>query len=1053
MKILKHTLKSLFGLVLLFFTTSTKAQTINTTLAQDINNVFSLLEKNRIPHNILLDYGFDRIDVASFDGVLRTDNYIGLERYGQIYNALVSSATAVNVSGFEPPSQELTEWQTLQKQKNDLAKMSNKASVILNGLLYKYSKINSNALANNKIQVINGKYDDKYKRGAWQNPYDVHTAFAISAPILYINKPQVEVSLPATLWHSNTTITNLDIDFGDGNGYKSILNNTTANTTYTNIGTYDWTYRVQLSNGQYKYCRQKVKVTQVDNSAQARNPACGQLDIEEITASKSYQGVFGTATLQIAYGSADCQLRNPLIIAEGLDTGLLAQAGSIGDSDYNSFRFSVLASQSPDLQDLITNNTAIDYDIVYVNWDNGTDFIQRNAFVLEAVIDWVNTNKTGNAQNVVLGQSMGGLIARYALRDMENNSEDHDTNLYISHDAPHQGAHLPPGILHMGRHVAHEFLQTPLGNINIPVEGVGNLGLATINDLLDAPAINQMLISGVNSSSNRDDTVHTNWQTELNTMGYPQQTRNIALSNASHCAEPQGLISNQSLLTVTGNGGTSDFTSLVEFFLFLGPLVGDFLNDTPTFLLGFLPGNTLLDAEFRVNAFPSSGISRVYKGRLTYKKTLLWLVPITRTIFDESKNSQPGDLFLDNFPGGANPSSVIFNASDFEDNFFFNYGFNLDVNLDFDFIPVTSALDVGSGNTTLTNADYFRIYTSANPPTGSKAIPFDSFSTSLNNTSTNEPHITFNRRNGDWLAAELDVAIADFDFDCSFVCDENAISGSGLICNTATYSINSTDITNIDWDITPVNAGTITENINDVSQITITRAFGYSGTVTLSASVDTNRCGNDIPLSKTIHFGRPTANGSVLIFGDADLNPGPTDSAVFTVNTNNMQAWSSIDWVIYSGSYPNASINFNIQSTGGSNKTVVVTADASTPEGSYYIQSRITNSCGYYPVDRVFYVNEAGDPQFYPRMSNSYSVYPNPSKDIVNITSISDEKEQTKKDTKVSGELFDVLGKSKLKVDMQHNKAQFSVARLNPGVYVLKIYLGEHIETHQVLVK
>ena len=164
------------------------------------------------------------------------------------------------------------------------------------------------------------------------------------------------------------------------------------------------------------------------------------------------------------------------------------------------------------MTDLTINNTADDYDIIYVNWDNGTDFIQRNAYVLEAVIKWVNDNKTGTNKNVVLGQSMGGLVARYALRDMENNGLNHDTSLYISHDAPHQGANIPLGILNMARHTVNEFIQTPLGNITIPVNGVGNVGLATIDDLLDAPAVNQMLINNVDTNGNRTNTTHTNWQ-------------------------------------------------------------------------------------------------------------------------------------------------------------------------------------------------------------------------------------------------------------------------------------------------------------------------------------------------------------------------------------------------------------------------------------------------------------------------------------------------------------------------------------------------------------
>lgn len=146
-------------------------------------------------------------------------------------------------------------------------------------------------MSNNKISVVNDKYDDKYINGIWQNPYDSKLSFAIVSPVFAISKSNVEVKLPTTLWHSNAAITAIAIDFGNNTGYKNLSNGSLASTNYTNVGTYTWTYRVRLSNGQYKYCRQKVKVTQVDTNSnvQARNPACGLPDEVSITATKAYQ--------------------------------------------------------------------------------------------------------------------------------------------------------------------------------------------------------------------------------------------------------------------------------------------------------------------------------------------------------------------------------------------------------------------------------------------------------------------------------------------------------------------------------------------------------------------------------------------------------------------------------------------------------------------------------------------------------------------------------------------------------------------------------------------
>ena len=70
--------------------------------------------------------------------------------------------------------------------------------------------------------------------------------------------------------------------------------------------------------------------------------------------------------------------------------------------------------------------------------------------VLVKLITFINQNKSTNAEPTkVIGFSMGGVIARYALRYMELNNLTHDVDLYASVDAPHQGATVPRGAQEM----------------------------------------------------------------------------------------------------------------------------------------------------------------------------------------------------------------------------------------------------------------------------------------------------------------------------------------------------------------------------------------------------------------------------------------------------------------------------------------------------------------------------------------------------------------------------------------------------------------------------
>ena len=60
-----------------------------------------------------------------------------------------------------------------------------------------------------------------------------------------------------------------------------------------------------------------------------------------------------------------------------------------GSNNYRSFSTSIELSGSLLLQNLIQTATK-QYDIIYVDWNNGVDYMQRNAYALEEVIKWVN---------------------------------------------------------------------------------------------------------------------------------------------------------------------------------------------------------------------------------------------------------------------------------------------------------------------------------------------------------------------------------------------------------------------------------------------------------------------------------------------------------------------------------------------------------------------------------------------------------------------------------------------------------------------------------------
>ncbi len=242
--------------------------------------------------------------------------------------------------------------------------------------------------------------------------------------------------------------------------------------------------------------------------------------------------------------SADNILDKPIIIVDGFDPGDTRDIALL----YSSLDFTG-TSGTQNLADLLR---AEGFDIVTLNFptytratdgaivDGGADFMERNAMVLVELINIINTDKATNSpeQNVIIGPSMGGIIARYALSYMENQTLDSDTRLYISFDSPHNGANVPIGLQHQLNFLANN----PLSPV-IELEPL-------INGFLKSSAARQLLIDHLEPHLSGADlytfdptltlpTPHpfrTIFETNLNsltTTGFPENVRNVAIINGS----------------------------------------------------------------------------------------------------------------------------------------------------------------------------------------------------------------------------------------------------------------------------------------------------------------------------------------------------------------------------------------------------------------------------------------------------------------------------------------------------------------------------------------
>lgn len=177
------------------------------------------------------------------------------------------------------------------------------------------------------------------------------------------------------------------------------------------------------------------------------------------------------------------------------------------------------------------------FDVYSLRWCDAADYIQRNAFTLQEAISIVQNGEFPSEvepldeddELVVIGSSMGGLVSRYALSHAESNGLQLGVDLFISFDAPQQGAYLPIGIQH--------FAALLDGPISIASLFRGDLDEA-VRDLRGAetPAARQMLLvhqDGPGQSAPTED--FEDLFQELDEMGFPSADglRTVAIANGS----------------------------------------------------------------------------------------------------------------------------------------------------------------------------------------------------------------------------------------------------------------------------------------------------------------------------------------------------------------------------------------------------------------------------------------------------------------------------------------------------------------------------------------
>jgi pimeloyl-ACP methyl ester carboxylesterase len=199
------------------------------------------------------------------------------------------------------------------------------------------------------------------------------------------------------------------------------------------------------------------------------------------------------ASITIKYANKGLGLQKPVVLVEGFESslqpyGLISYEGLSSGVILNENDEQVY-QQMKKLAWLYDSLHGAGYDIVHVDFKESKQSIEDNTVSLIRVLHWVKV-QGADEPAIVVGASMGGLIARAALLELERYDCCQNISAYGTFDTPHDGAFVPLGI-QMGAKRMEE-LTTILWTWSL---------VETWSKALNSPTSRQMLIDHLDPSA------------------------------------------------------------------------------------------------------------------------------------------------------------------------------------------------------------------------------------------------------------------------------------------------------------------------------------------------------------------------------------------------------------------------------------------------------------------------------------------------------------------------------------------------------------------------
>ncbi len=505
----------LFSTLLLWVTCINAQQTSYDTLKVELHKFYDDLDHSNMQTNYLLNRGFLLLNQLE-DWNKGNPSISSLPRWSYFCKAIEESDL------------------TLQTELPNIKKLQS------------YNKIDNYGVSSIALSVLNFKGDyltkDYIQTMVEKDLPPNYTALDVFAgTILHSTSYNRTVDF---IWNPKLYFSNknndaiIEVDFGDKKGYRYLdkYQKQTIPITYNGIGEKSIMFRciegkdtlvsysklnvMSLEMEAPTYTKEIViydSVPEKPNTLRDNNP-----DVSLWKANYDY------------YEGYDHKLDKPVIIAEGFDI-----AGNMTTNFYKK-RWSSLIRK-------LRNKG---YDIFILNFRAPNRDLRDNAQIVKKLIKGINDEKKGHYEGVYIGESMGGVIGRIALKQMEDENYDHQIGLFVPYDSPFKGANIPLGI----QFVVHDaFWSLPNYIISATylvemIEYIFGIDVPYVDiyQQLTSKAAKQMFVRHFKGNSDYNEL-----QNYLKKLGYPKLSRNVAFTNGSNSSNFQNVSQGQRIFKIT----------------------------------------------------------------------------------------------------------------------------------------------------------------------------------------------------------------------------------------------------------------------------------------------------------------------------------------------------------------------------------------------------------------------------------------------------------------------------------------------------------------------